>query len=427
LWARTGKRDAYRMVVLGLLACLIFGFGLLSRRLEGTVVSAAMVFVAAGLVAALTGLVDLGAATHSRPEASREAVFLVAELALVLLLFTDAARIDPRHLRRNALPLRLLGIGLPLTIGLGTLLALLLLSNLDPWECAIVAAVLAPTDAALGQAVVSSPLVPLRIREGLNVESGLNDGGSVPFLMLFIALAASHEGLDDGWVQFAAEQIGYGTLIGVAVGVAGGVALRRASERGWTTVVFERLALAALAIVAWYAAGEAGGNGFIAAFVGGGAAGMAAGSLRERVLDFAEEEGQLLNLAVFFIFGVFAAEALGDATWQMVVYAVLSLTVIRMLPVAVAVIGLGLRPATVAFLGWFGPRGLASVILALVVVEEEPALPGNDAIFLVMTVTVLLSVLAHGISAGPLTRRYARLADRLGSDQAEHRQPATAG
>jgi NhaP-type Na+/H+ or K+/H+ antiporter len=426
LWARSGKRDAYRMVVLGLLACLIFGFGLLSRRLEGTVVSAAMVFVAAGLVAALTGLVDLGAATHSAPAASREAVFLVAELALVLLLFTDAARIDPRHLCRNALPLRLLGIGLPLTIGLGTLFALLLLSDLDPWECAIVAAVLAPTDAALGQAVVSSPLVPLRIREGLNVESGLNDGGSVPFLMLFIALAASHEGLDDGWVQFAAEQIGYGTLIGVAVGVAGGVALRRASERGWTTVVFERLALAALAIVAWYAAGEAGGNGFIAAFVGGGAAGVAAGSLRERVLDFAEEEGQLLNLAVFFIFGVFAAEALGDATWQMVVYAVLSLTVIRMLPVALAVIGLGLRPATVAFLGWFGPRGLASVILALVVVEEEPALPGNDAIFLVMTVTVLLSVLAHGISAGPLTRRYARLADRLGSDQAEHRQPVAA-
>jgi NhaP-type Na+/H+ or K+/H+ antiporter len=423
LWARTGKRDAYRMVVLGLLACLIFGFGLLSRRLEGTVVSAAMVFVAAGLVAALTGLVDLGAATHSRPEASREAVFLVAELALVLLLFTDAARIDPRHLRRNALPLRLLGIGLPLTIGLGTLLALLLLSNLDPWECAIVAAVLAPTDAALGQAVVSSPLVPLRIREGLNVESGLNDGGSVPFLMLFIALAASHEGLDDGWVQFAAEQIGYGTLIGVAVGVAGGVALRRASERGWTTVVFERLALAALAIVAWYAAGEAGGNGFIAAFVGGGAAGMAAGSLRERVLDFAEEEGQLLNLAVFFIFGVFAAEALGDATWEMAAYAVLSLTVIRMLPVAVAVIGLGLRPATVAFLGWFGPRGLASIILALVVIEEEPGLSGNGEIFLVMTVTVLLSVVAHGVSAAPLTRRYAGLD---GEDEPEHREPLAA-
>jgi sodium/hydrogen antiporter len=414
------------MVVLGLLACLIFGFGLLSRRVEGTVVSAPMVFVVAGLVAGWTGLVDLGAGTHVEPGTAREAVFLVAELALVLLLFADAAQVDPRHLRGNALPLRLLGIGLPLTIGLGTLLALVLLSDLEPWECAIVAAVLAPTDAALGQAVVSSPLVPLRIREGLNVESGLNDGGSVPFLMLFIALAAAHEGLEEGWVRFAVEQIGYGTLIGVAVGGAGGAALRRAAERGLTTTVFERLALAALAVIAWFIADEVGGNGFIAAFVGGGAAGMAAGSLRERLLDFAEEEGELLNLAVFFIFGFFAAEVLGDATWQMLAYAVLSLTVIRMLPVALAVIGLGLRPATVGFLGWFGPRGLASIILALVVVDEEPGLAGIDEIFIVVTVTVLMSVFAHGITAAPLTRRYARLTDTLGPDRAEHRPLAGA-
>jgi sodium/hydrogen antiporter len=396
------------MVVLGLLACLIFGYGLLSRRLDGTIVSAPMVFVAAGLVALWTGAVDLGSASHGEPGATREAVFLVAELALVLLLFTDAAQIHPRHLLGNALPLRLLVIGLPLTIGLGTLLALVVLSDLEPWECAIVAAVLAPTDAALGKAVVSSPLVPPRIREGLNVESGLNDGGSVPFLMLFIALAAAEEGIDDGWLRFALQQIGYGTLIGIAVGAAGGLALRRASARGWTTTVFERLALAALAVVAWAAADELGGNGFIAAFVGGGAAGMAAGALRKHALDFAEEEGELLNFALFFIFGVFAADALGDVTWHMVAYAVLSLTVVRMLPVAVAVAGLGVRPASVAFLGWFGPRGLASIILALVVVEEEPGLAGIDEIFLVMTVTVLLSVFAHGITAAPLTRLYAR-------------------
>jgi sodium/hydrogen antiporter len=212
-------------------------------------------------------------------------------------------------------------------------------------------------------------------------------------------------------VRFAAEQIGYGVLIGVAVGAAGGVALRRCAARNWTTPVFERLALAALAVIAWWSADGAGGNGFIAAFVGGGVAGMAAGALRDRLLEFAEEDGELLNLAVFFIFGVFAAEALGDVTWDMVAYGVLSLTVIRMLPVALAVIGLGLRPATIAFLGWFGPRGLASIILALVVIEEEPALTGLDEIFLVMTVTVLLSVFAHGISAAPLTRRYARLAE----------------
>jgi sodium/hydrogen antiporter len=230
----------------------------------------------------------------------------------------------------------------------------------------------------------------------------------VPFLMLFVALAASHEGLEDGWLQFALEQIGYGALIGAAVGAAGGLALRHAAARGWTVPEFEQLAMAALAVIAWLLADHAGGNGFIAAFVGGAAAGTAAGPLRDRVLEFTEDEGQILNLAVFFIFGVFAADALGEATWQMVAYAVLSLTVVRMVPVALAVIGLGLRPATVAFLGWFGPRGLASIILALVVVEEEPALAGLDQIFLVMTVTVLLSILAHGVTAVPITRRYAR-------------------
>ena len=231
--------------------------------------------------------------------------------------------------------MRLLCIGLPLTIVLGTVVAVALLADLEFWECAIVAAVLAPTDAALGQAVVTNPALPLRVRQGLNVESGLNDGGSVPFLTLFIGLAAAEEGLGGGWLRFAAEQIGYGTLIGAAAGVAGGVALRRASARGWTVPLFEKLALAALAVIIFVAADEVGGNGFIAAFVGGGAAGVAAGPVAVRSLDLAEEDGELLNLAVFFIFGIFASHALGDANGQIVAYAVLSLTLIRMLPVAV--------------------------------------------------------------------------------------------
>jgi sodium/hydrogen antiporter len=325
----------------------------------------------------------------------------------VLLLFTDAWRLDPRALRGNRLPARLLGIGLPLTVALGALVGLLVLTDLEAWECAIIAAVLAPTDAALGQAVISSPEVPERVRDGLEVESGLNDGGSVPFLMLFIALAAASEGIDGGWLRFTAEQIGFGALIGVAVGALGGLALLRAAQRGWSTTVYERLGLGAVAIIAFVAADEIGGNGFIAAFVAGGAAGMTAGPLRERMIDFAEEEGELLKVAVLFIFGVFAADALGAATWQMVVYGVLSLTVIRMLPVAIALAGQGLGAGTVAFIGWFGPRGLASVVLALVVIEEEPLLAGVEEIFLVTTVTVLMSVVAHGVTAAPLTRRLA--------------------
>jgi NhaP-type Na+/H+ or K+/H+ antiporter len=388
------------VVVLGILACVVFGFALVSRRLEGTVVTAAMVFVACGLVAGWTGVVDLDDAHHG--EAGREVIFVVAELALVLLLFSDAARVDPKALRANPLPLRLLAIGLPLTIGLGTLLGLLVLTDLEAWECAIVAAVLAPTDAALGQAVVSNRELPAHEREGLTVESGLNDGGSVPFLTLFIALAAAEEGIEGGWLQFTLEQIGYGTLIGAAVGAGGAFALKRARP----TPAFEQLAFAAVAMFAWWAADEVGGNGFIAAFVGGGAAGAVLRAGREHALEFTEEEGELLSFVVWFLFGVFAAGALGATTLEVVVYAVLSLTVIRMLPVAISVIGLGLRPATVGFLGWFGPRGLASIILALVVIEEEPELTGLEQIFLVMTVTVLMSVFAHGVTAVPFTRRY---------------------
>ena len=178
----------------------------------------------------------------------------------------------------------------------------------------------------------------------------------------------------------------------------------RAAQHGWSTTVYERLGLAAVALIAFVAADEVGGNGFIAAFVAGGAAGMTAGPLRERMIGFAEEAGDLLEVAVFLIFGVFAADALGDATWQMVAYAVLSLTVIRMLPVAIALAGQGLGPGAIAFIGWFGPRGLASVILALVVIEEQPLLAGIEEIFLVMTVTVLMSVVLHGVTAAPLTR-----------------------
>ena len=405
--ARGGEHRAVES--LAILGCVLFAFALFARRVEGTVVTAPMVFVSAGLVAGWTGLVDLGAAAHAgtAPSIAHEVVLLVAELALVLLLFSAAARIEPGTLRGNRLPLRLLCVGLPLTIALGTVVAVALLGELELWECAIVAAVLAPTDAALGQAVVMNPALPLRIRQGLEVESGLNDGGSVPFLTLFIGLAVAEEGVGGGWIRFAVEQIGYGTLIGLAAGIAGGVALRRASARGWTVPLFERLAFAALAVMTFVAADEAGGNGFIAAFVGGGAAGMAAGPVTARALELADEDGELLNLAVFFIFGVFASAALGGATWQLVAYAVLSLTLIRMLPVAVCVAGLGLRPATIAFVGWFGPRGLASIILGLVVIEDAAALEGLEEIFLAMTVTVLMSVFAHGISAAPLSRRFA--------------------
>lgn len=397
------------MVTLAVLAGVIFAFALVAGRVEGTVVTAPIVFVTAGLVAGWSGAVDLGTPTHADDSAAtvHQAVLVAAELALVLLLFTAASSIRPGAVRGNALPARLLLIGLPLTIVAGTAVAVALFDGLEFWECAIIAAVLAPTDAALGRAVVTNEDIPEDVREGLEVESGLNDGGAVPLLTLFIALAAAEEGIAGGWLQFAVEQIGLGIVAGAAIGAAGGWALRAASDRGRTEPLFEKLAVAALAVITYVVAGEVGGNGFIAAFVGGAAAGATAGPVSARGRDFAEEEGELLNLTIFFVFGVFAANALADLTWAIGAYAVLSLTVVRMLPVALAVIGLGLRPAVIGFVGWFGPRGLASIILALVVVEDAPDLQGLHEIFLAMTATVLLSVFAHGVTAAPLGRRLA--------------------
>jgi sodium/hydrogen antiporter len=387
------------------LAAVVFVFGLVSRRLEGTVLTAPIVFVVAGalLGPAVLGLVAFGLDEHT--------VLLLGEIALAIVLFTDAATINFSALRQyQGLPLRLLGIGMPLTIALGTTTAALLLTDLTFWEAAIVGTVLAPTDAALGQAVVSNPRVPVRVRQSLNVEAGLNDGLSVPFLALFLALAVADEKLQPAsyWIRFALEQVGLGVLVGVGVGLAGGWLVGWTSQRQWMTESFQRLALLVLAIFAWALADQVGGNGFIAAFVGGLAAGPTVERVGERLIRFTEAEGQLLNLSVFFIFGVLVVGVIQPFSWEVALYVMLSLTVIRMLPVALSLIGTHLGGVSVLFMGWFGPRGLASIVLGLIVVEEAPLLAGRDEMVLVVALTVLLSVLLHGVTAAPLSVVYAR-------------------
>jgi NhaP-type Na+/H+ or K+/H+ antiporter len=403
------------VVDLAVLASVIFVFGLVSRRLEGTILTAPLVFVAAGVILgpAGFGLVEFKLDDHT--------VLLVGEIALAIVLFTDASRINLSALRQNeGLPLRLLGIGMPLTIALGTLVAALLLTDLSFWEAAIVGAVLAPTDAALGQAVVSNPRVPVRVRQALNVEAGLNDGLSVPFLALFLILAMEEEHLSANlWIRFALEQVGLGILVGVGVGLAGGSLVRWASRRAWMTESFQRLALLALALIAWALADQIGGNGFIAAFVGGLVVGPTVERVGEQLIRFTETEGKLLNLSVFFIFGVLVLGAIQHLSWEVALYALLSLTVIRMLPVALSLYGTHLRGISVLFAGWFGPRGLASIVLGLIVVEEAPLLPGRDEIELVVALTVLLSVLLHGLTSAPLSAVYARRVQGMAADTPE--------
>src|SRR5215203_3080324 len=404
------------VVDLMVLAAVIFIFGLVSRRLEQTVLTAPIVFVVAGAILGPggLGLLEFKLDDHT--------VLLLGEITLAIVLFTDAASIKLSALRQNeGLPLRLLGIGMPLTIALGAVVAALVLTDLTFWEAAIVGAVLAPTDAALGQAVVSNLRVPVRVRQALNVEAGLNDGLSVPFLALFLALAEAEEEhvSADIWIRFALEQVGFGILVGIGVGLVGGWLVRGASQRGWMIDSFQRLALLALAIIAWALADQIGGNGFIAAFVGGLLIGPTVERLGERVIRFTEAEGQLFSLSVFFIFGVLVLGTIQPLSWEVALYALLSLTLIRVLPVALSLYGTHLRGVSVLFAGWFGPRGLASIVLGLIVVEEAPLLSGRGEIEAVVALTVLLSVLLHGVTAAPLSAAYARRVRGMVADAQE--------
>lgn len=389
---------------IAVVATFVLGYALVSRRLSTTPLTGPIVFVGAGILLGPTalGVIDLGM--------DEGVVRVLAEATLVLLLFTDAIRIDLRRLRYQiALPARLLGIGLPLTVVAGLAVALGLFPGFGLWEAALLAAILTPTDAALGAAVVSNPRVPERIRQGLNVESGLNDGLMLPIITLFLALAATEEGLESAgfWVEFAAKQIGFGVLVGAAVGVAGGYLINRFASMNWMEGAFRQLATLAVGVGAFAAAEALEGNGFVAAFVAGLAFGAAAREHCEGIYNFAQDEAELLALLTFLFFGVaIAGPALDELTWQILVYALLSLTVVRMVPVAAGLIGGGFKAPTVGYLGWFGPRGLASIVFGLTILEEADLVNG-DLIFLVVTWTVMISVLLHGISAVPLSERYA--------------------
>ena len=405
------------MVALGIFAAVFVAYGLLTRPAKRVGLSSPMVFAATGAVVAATG------AFEPLPGGEPTEVLLaLAEIALTLVLFADAARVNLGRLRRAAsTPLRLLGPGMVLSMGLGTVVGLALLGGLDGWECAALAAILAPTDAALGAAVVEDERIPRSIRQTLNVEAGLNDGLAVPFLLLFIAGATVSEGLEPGsfWATTTVEKIGIGVLAGVVVGVASGELARRARNAKWSTVTSEELAMAGVAVALFVFTEELGGSGFIAAFVGGLFAGSRLQGERRTALGFADEEGAVVGAFVFFALGLAAVELFDQLTWQICVYAVLSLTLVRMVPVAIALVGSGLRAPTVAFIGWFGPRGLASVVLGLVVLEQDRQLTNVDTLVLATLLTVVISIVAHGFSAGPLGRCYGEWAATLPPDAPE--------
>lgn len=380
-------------------------FALLSKRLEGGIVTAPMAFTAFGLMIGQAGF------GWAEIDFDHGLVHGLAEATLILVLFSDAARIDLRNLRRDHdLPVRMLLIGMPLTIAAGLVVALVLPLGFGLWEAALLAAILAPTDAALGQSVVSSPRVPVRIRQALNVESGLNDGIALPVVLFFACLAGlTHAAVgDQDWILFGAKQIVLGPVAGGLVGILGAWSIDRAIKRDWMSEGYQGPAILAVALLAYASADVIGGNGFIAAFVAGLVFGNQMRGRCHFLFEFAESEGQLLVLLVFLIFGAaILPEAVSHFGWDVLVYAVLSLTVIRMVPVALSLLGSCVRPVTTLFLGWFGPRGLASLLFAILILEEIH-LPVGDLILAVTVVTVTLSILAHGVSASPAAKWYGR-------------------
>ena len=386
------------------LALLVLVYAAVSRRLSGTVITAAMVFVAGGILVSgeVLGWLD--------PTIESSTVRWVAEATLTIVLFSDASRIDVAALRREyVVPLRLLAIGLPLTIVAGALAGVAVLGELALIEAVLLAIVLAPTDAALGQAVVTDPRVPSRIRQGLNVESGLNDGICVPLLLVAIAIAEAEEGATGGGeaLRLLLEEVGYGCVGGVVAGLAAAAVIRVGLPRGLVDPIWAQVVPVAGAALAYGLAVWMHGSGFIAAFVGGAVFGAVRREVGGEVTLFLEQAGGLLGAVTFILFGaVMLVPMLDDLSVEIVLYALLSLTVVRMVPVGLAMLGSGARRPTVAFLGWFGPRGLASIVFAVILVEDAHL--ANESVLLnTIFLTIGLSVLLHGVTATPLAARYA--------------------
>ena len=404
------------MIPLLVFFAVLFVYSLASRRLERTVVTAPIVFTVAGMLMfpSLAGILRAGGTPNI--------LLHVAEIGLVLLLFTDASRTDLKVLLsiRN-LPARLVSTGMLLIILLGAVVGKLVFPQLSIWEAGILSAILAPTDAGLGQVVVTSSRVPVRIRQALNVEAGLNDGLSVPFLLLFAALSVAEvHGPGRSLVHFIVEQLGFGVLVGLVIGLPGGCLLDVAYRAKWMAEPFRQIGVVTLPLLCLVVSNTTGASMFIASFVAGLAVQICFQDAGTHSVEFAEEWGQFVNLGVFFLFGMAVVRDWSRLTAASWCYALLSLTVVRMLPVALALIGTHLSAASVVFMGWFGPRGLSSIVLGLVYLEQQVHMPDEHPLRYAVTATVALSIFAHGLTAVPGIDLYARRVALLNASAPEH-------
>lgn len=390
---------------LAVLAAFLLIYSLIAGRFESRLINGPLLFLLMGWLLGPGGLGLLSLSVNS------EGIKLLAELTLVIVLFNDAANTNWQVLAANrALPIRLLLIGLPLTLLGGTLFGLWLYPDLPLLELAILSTILAPTDAALGKAVVSNPAVPAPIREGLNQESGLNDGICVPVLLLLLALIApteQHTGTGMLAITLLLEEIGIGLLVALVLTSLTIRLLKTSYLNGWQLPLWRQLTMPGLALLCFALAQTLGGSGFIAAFVGGLLMGRRLGEHKHAYMDSCEGYGDLLSVVIWMVFGATLMPMLPILLhWQYWLYAAASLTLLRMLPVWLSLLGTGQSFELKLFIGWFGPRGLASIVFAVMVLQHEPALLGQEPIIATVLCTIILSVILHGISANPWVRRF---------------------
>jgi len=387
------------LLIIGAIALLYAAF---ARRLTTSVLTGPMLFLILGWLLAEMDVFQLGGA--------EKALHVLAEITLVIVLFSDASVIDIGALRRRHVwPQRTLLLGLPLAMLLGTLVGIVLLPDWPYWEVALVAAILAPTDAALGQAVVTNPAVPRRVRRALDVESGVNDGLTLPAVLLFGGLSVGelHQVQDQNWLLFTVWQIGFGICIGAALGWGGGRCLAWARNRGFSAAGYEGIALIALAGLCYLISNIAGGNGFLAAFAGGAGFGATQDSRDHQLREFMDSEGTILTLGTFLLIGLALVPRAVDAISAPVLCLIAaSLFVVRPVAIWLSLIGTDASGPVRLFIGWFGPRGLATVLFALLIVDQIESLPHREAIVATATLTALASALLHGATAAIAARRF---------------------
>ena len=389
---------------------VFFAFALVSKRIQGTILTPPILFTLGGLLLSRV-LAETAGLTYNEG-----GLHTIAELTLILVLAADSSQISLAELKKmKAIPVRLLTIALPLIIIMGTIVGYIIFPDIGWYQAALIAAILAPTDAALGASVLAEKTLPLKVRQGLNVESGLNDGIALPAVLFFACfLNLTHQTGGENWLVFLSLQLIIGPIAGIAVGWIGGHLIARAANKGWMTSEFQGVAAIALAVLAFAVAEVCHGNGFIAAFVAGLTYGNLRVSYSEFMHEFTETESQFLSYLTFFLFGalilpeaIHYIEHTPDMAVPIILYACLSLTLVRMLPVALSMLGMKLDLATTAFMGWFGPRGLASLLFALLILED---LHVEQAEFVqtIVATTVLLSITLHGMTAAPLSKRLGR-------------------